>query len=245
MAEKSYDIVGMHCQACVRKVQMVLEPLAEKVNVTLEPPKVTVTGAVPFDRLNAAVKGVGSYTLKRPVVVAKPVPVMAKRMTPVRWLATYRPLLLIAGYITVGALAAALTHAPLGVDWMIFMPVFMAGFFLVFSFFKLLDVRGFADAYAGYDLLAAKWRPYGFIYPFIELGLGLAFAFNVVPLATNLVTLVVMGFSTLGVVKALMDRKTIRCACLGTVLNLPMTTVTVVEDLLMVVMSGVMVWMLV
>lgn len=242
MAEKTYAVVGMHCGACVRKVQAVLEPLAEKVTVTLQPPQVSVQGNVPFERLNAAVKGVGSYTLKRPAHAKAAVvemPANAKS-----WLKTYRPLLMIAGYITAAALAAAVDTATWDVDGMVFMRVFMAGFFLVFSFFKLLDLKGFADAYAGYDLLAMKWRGYGYVYPFVELGLGLAFAFNFFPLVVNGLTLVVMGFSTLGVVKALADRKTIRCACLGTVLNLPMTTVTVVEDLMMVSMAGFMLTMI-
>ncbi len=241
MAEKTYAIVGMHCGACVRKVLAVLEPLAEKVTVTLEPPQVIVRGNVPFERLNAAVKGVGSYTLKRPL--AKPA-VVAAPADAKSWLKTYQPLLMIAGYITVVAFIAAFDRAAARVDWMDFMRVFMAGFFLVFSFFKLLNLRGFADAYAGYDLLAAKWRGYGYVYPFIELALGLAFALDVVPLAVNGVTLLMMGFSTLGVVKALLDKKKIRCACLGTVLNLPMTTVTVVEDLLMVLMAAGMVVMI-
>lgn len=241
MAEKTYTVVGMHCGACVRKVQAVLEPLADKVSVTLAPPQVVVQGSVPFERLNAAVKGVGSYTLKKPLVAKTVVtaPVNAKG-----WLRTYFPLVLIACYISVVSVAVALDRSTWQVDWMDFMRVFMAGFFLVFSFFKLLDLKGFAQTYAGYDLLAMKWRGYGYVYPFVELGLGLAFAFNLFPLFVNGLTLVVMGFSALGVVKALLDRKTIRCACLGTVLNLPMTTVTVVEDLLMVAMAAMMVAMI-
>lgn len=243
--KQTYTIAGMHCAGCVRKVQAVLEPLAERVSVTLEPPQVVVEGAVPFDRLNAAVKGVGSYTLKRPAKVAAVVSVPGEMAMTRGWFTTYAPLLMITGYLVAGATAGAVDVGARSVDWMAFMRLFMAGFFLVFSFFKLLNLRGFADAYAGYDLLAARWHGYGLIYPFIELGLGLAYAFKAVPLVVNGVTVVVMGFSTLGVVKALVDRKKIRCACLGTVLNLPMTTVTVVEDLLMVGMAGVMVWLVI
>lgn len=244
MGERTYTILGMHCGACVRKVQAVLEPLAERVEVTLQPPQVVVEGDVPFERLNAAVKGVGRYTLKRPVVrnqepggqEAKGVAGGVKG-----WLRTYFPLLMIAGYITVGALAAGFDRATMSVDWMVFMRVFMAGFFLVFSFFKLLNLRGFVDAFAGYDLLAMRWRGYGYVYPFIELVLGVAFAFDVLPLVVNGMTVLVMGFGTVGVVKALVDKKRIRCACLGTVLNLPMTTVTVVENMTMIIMSILMI----
>lgn len=122
---------------------------------------------------------------------------------------------------------------------------FMAGFFLAFSFFKLLDLRAFADSYASYDIVAAKWLGYGYLYPFIELGLGVAYLTHFAPLATNAVTLVVMGVSTVGVLKALAAKRKIRCACLGTGFNLPMSVVTLVEDVLMVVMAGAMlIWLL-
>jgi hypothetical protein len=118
------------------------------------------------------------------------------------------------------------------------MRYFMAGFFLVFSFFKLLDVAAFADAYAGYDLLARRWRPWGFIYPFVELALGVAYLAHFQPVLTNAVTLVVMGFSAIGVISAVLDKRSIRCACLGTVFQLPMSTVTIIEDVGMVLMAA-------
>jgi hypothetical protein len=118
----------------------------------------------------------------------------------------------------------------------------MAGFFLVFSFFKMLDLAGFASSYAMYDLLAKKIPSYGYIYPFIELALGAAYLLRWQPMFTSAITLAVMSFSSIGVIMAVMNKQKIRCACLGTGFNLPMTTVTIVEDLLMVAMAG---WMLI
>ena len=118
---------------------------------------------------------------------------------------------------------------------------FMAGFFLVFSFFKLLDLRAFADAYGTYDVVAAKWPLYGFVYPFIELVLGAAYLGHFAPLATNAVTLAVMGVSLVAVA----TKRKIRCACLGTVFNLPMSLVTLVEDGLMLTMATAMlIWLI-
>jgi hypothetical protein len=119
---------------------------------------------------------------------------------------------------------------------------FMAGFFLVFSFFKLLDLKGFADSYASYDIVAKKWRGWGYLYPFIELALGLAFLVKLDLPITNGVTFVVMGISIIGVLQSLLQKRRIQCACLGAVFNLPMSTITVIEDGLMIAMSG---WMLV
>ena len=123
---------------------------------------------------------------------------------------------------------------------MAFMAHFMAGFFLVFSFFKLLDLSGFAKSYAGYDLLAMRMPAYGYVYPFIELGLGIAYLVAPHEALTSMATIVVMGLSAIGVLRAVLNKQRIQCACLGTVFNLPMSTVTIVEDLLMVAMAVAM-----
>jgi len=154
------------------------------------------------------------------------------------WLSTYYPLLLIIIYISGVAFANA-THAT-GVNWIQWMHDFMAGFFLVFSAFKLLDLRGFATTYATYDLLAERLYGYGYIYPFIELALGLAYVIALAPTVTYLATVLIMGFSSVGVIKALLQKRKIRCACLGTILNLPMSSITLIEDLLMVIMAAAM-----
>jgi hypothetical protein len=151
---------------------------------------------------------------------------------------SYYPLVLILLYL-LGAVGLA-EAASGGFDGMRAMARFMAGFFLVFSFFKLLNLSAFADAYAGYDVVAARWRAWGFVYPFVELALGAAYLTGFRPAVTNVVTLVVMGVGTVGVVRSLLARRKIRCACLGTVFNLPMSYVTLVEDLLMVAMAAVM-----
>lgn len=117
----------------------------------------------------------------------------------------------------------------------------MAGFFFVFSFFKLLNLKGFAEGYGTYDVVARAIPAYGFIYPFIELALGIAFLTGWEPMTTNVLTLVVMGVSTVGVAQSLLKKKPFQCACLGTVIKLPLSKVTLFEDLLMVAMSLVMV----
>jgi hypothetical protein len=101
----------------------------------------------------------------------------------------------------------------------------------------MLDLRGFASAYRSYDLIAKALPAYGFVYPFIELALGLSYVVDVWPIETNTVTAVVMAISLVGVVKAVLSRQAIRCACLGTVFNLPMSTVTIIEDGLMLGMA--------
>ncbi len=114
----------------------------------------------------------------------------------------------------------------------------MGAFFLAFSFFKLLDLPGFADNYRSYDVVAKRVPAHGYVYPFIELLLSFAYVTALQPFVTNLATLLVMSVSSVGVIQSLRSRRKIRCACLGTVFNLPMSTVTLVEGGLIVAMAG-------
>ena len=154
------------------------------------------------------------------------------------WFSTYKPILIIFAYITTVSIIAA-THQN-QFHWMQAMNIFMAGFFLTFSFFKMLDLKGFAESYSMYDIVAKKLKAWGYVYAFIELGLGIAYATNFQPLVTNIVTLVVMTISIIGVLQSVLNKRKIQCACLGAVFNLPMSTVTIIEDALMIAMSGIM-----
>ena len=116
----------------------------------------------------------------------------------------------------------------------------MAGFFLVFSFFKMLDLAGFANSYAMYDVIAKRFPVYGFVYPAIELALGLAYIVAPNHALTSIITLSVMVVSLIGVVQAVLSKQKIKCACLGAGFNLPMTSVTIIEDSLMAVMAVLM-----
>lgn len=225
-----YKIEGMHCQSCVAKIKSALEPFTSELEVSLQPPqaKLILKEPVSLTILNNKLAAVGNYQL---IPIAENG--VGGNSTPKPSLRRYYPLILIFLYI-------------LGVSLFSQHPMntFMAGFFLVFSGFKFLDLPGFATAYATYDLLAKRWRGYGFIYPFLELGLGLAYLVHWQPSFTYVLTIIIMGFSSLGVVGALAKKQQIQCACLGTVLNLPMTVVTLVEDLLMVIMAIIMLIML-
>ena len=126
------------------------------------------------------------------------------------------------------------------IHWTHFMRNFMAGFFLTFSFFKFLDLKGFAESCAMYDIIAKRFKQWGYIYVFTELALGIAFLIDFNPFITNLTAIVVMGISIIGVVRSMMNKSKIQCVCLGSVFKLPMSTVTIIEDGLMIVMSVIM-----
>lgn len=156
------------------------------------------------------------------------------------WFQTYKPILLISLYLLGIASLIQLTNGRF--DPMQWMQHFMAGFFLVFSFFKLLNLKGFAESYVMYDIVAKYIPVWAYIYAFVELGLGIAYVLNFNPFLINCITLVVMSVSIIGVLQTVLNKKKIQCACLGAVFNLPMSTVTIIEDGLMIAMSA---WMLV
>jgi len=118
---------------------------------------------------------------------------------------------------------------------------FMGGFFVIFGSFKLLRWKGFVDAYGIYDLIAKRSRLYGYAYPLIELGLGIAYLAAFELLTVNIITFIIMTISALGVANELRKKNRIPCACLGVVFKIPMTTVTLIEDLLMAGMACAMI----
>lgn len=136
-------------------------------------------------------------------------------------------------------LAATILTQYLNNSWsvMAFMTSYMAYFFLLFGGFKIYNLQAFATAYAEYDIIAQKSRAYALAYPFIEFGLGLAYFFDVAPLLSNSITLVIMSISSVGVALKLAKREQITCACLGVVFKIPMTYVSLLEDTVMEFMA--------
>lgn len=244
----TYHITEMTCSGCVAKVSHILKriPDVTKVDVNLENGETTITmdNHVATTTLQEALKDHPKYKLTelKQHHVAKPVNIFAEQVEEKKsWIVTYKPILLIFGYITAISLIVALWGN--GFNGMMFMQVFMAGFFLIFSFFKMLDLKGFVNSYAMYDIVAKKFKSWGYIYAFLELGLGLSFALGIYPLFINGFTAVLMSVSLIGVLQSVVNKKKIQCACLGAVFNLPMSTVTIIEDALMIAMSIAMLFM--
>lgn len=241
----TYNITGMTCESCVAKVKSELLKLPDVTvaDVQLNSPQAAITMQhhISDDALQAAVAKAGNYSIS-PFHHSTEMATDTETETN-SWFATYKPILLIFFYIILITVMSA-THADT-FHPMVAMRVFMAGFFLTFSFFKMLDLKGFADSYAMYDIVARQWKGWGYMYAFVELLLGVSFAINFQPLITNIVTFIVMTVSIIGVLQSVLNKRKIRCACLGAVFNLPMSTVTIIEDALMIIMSAVMIALMV
>lgn len=241
----TYNVSGMTCSGCEAKVKSSLLKLPDvlSADISLKEGKATIEmhRHIPLSGLQEAISPEKKYIISEDSGDSSHA--MMNMEEKKSWFTTYKPLILIFGYITAISFITAFSSNV--INWSAWMNNFMAGFFLSFSFFKLLDLRGFADGYSTYDLLAWKWKLYGFIYPFIELFFGISLLLDVNHQLLYAMILVVMGFSTLGVINSLMKKQTIECACLGTIFKLPLGTITLFEDLLMVSMAILMlIWKL-
>lgn len=122
------------------------------------------------------------------------------------------------------------------------MRMFMGAFFAVFGAFKLFNLKNFAVAYKEYDLLAMRSKGYAHLYPFIEMALAILYFTDLGGIPRDVFTLVLMLFSALGVYLKVRKKEQIQCACLGMVFVLPMTWVTLIEDLLMALEAAIMIY---
>lgn len=235
-----YKLVGATCESCKSKVEKALSSLMDVLGVEvsrdLKSVKIEMSKHIEISELNnALVSELGDkYSLE---VVG------GVESLPVKSVKTYFPLILVVSYIIMGTL---MTMFLIG-DWslMFGMRMFMGLFFLGFAFFKLLDIPGFAMSYMSYDVVAVKWMKWGYVYPFIELCLGIWFVSGWRMLEASILTAVIMGVSLVGVIKSVVNGRDIKCACLGTGFNLPMSRVTIVEDGGMIVMALWMIWELI
>lgn len=124
--------------------------------------------------------------------------------------------------------------------WDEFLRWFMGVFFVVFAGFKFAGYKMFALMFAGYDIVAKRFKAYSYAYPFIELGLGLLYLLDLIPVSRDIAAIVVMGIGSVGVVQEIKKRSGIHCACLGNIIKLPLSTVSLVEDVGMGLMALLM-----
>jgi cation transport ATPase len=232
----TYVINGMTCSSCVTRVQQLLSGVNGVEKVTIDPEKnkadIVMHHHIQTSALQQALKDHPKYQLSEQVNHHTE----ATDEEPKTWFETYKPVILIFFYITG---ITFLIETINGFNVMRWMNNFMGAFFLTFSFFKMLDLKGFAESYFSYDIIAKRWMGYGYVYAFIEMLLGVAFITGFNPVLTNSVTFVVMSISTIGVLQSVLNKRKIKCACLGAVFNLPMSTITIIEDSLMIVMSAI------
>jgi len=232
----TYLVTGMTCNGCKASVEKHLKALPNitQATVDLEAQEVTVEMSqyISIISLQEALPEKFLISEKEQENIFKTSKIEAQKSD----LQQLKPLFIIFGYITA---ASILMHYK-NWEWSSFMLDFMGLFYIVFSFFKILDLKGFPESFKMYDPLAKQIPFYAKTYPFLELALGMLFLMRIqVPMAL-IITIIILGITTIGVTKTLLDKKAIQCACLGTALKLPMTKATFIENTIMIVMAIIM-----
>ena len=229
---RTYTITGMTCNNCKASVEKALNAVdyIENISIDLENSKAVI------DMSNSVSIQVLQNALSSKYVISEDAD--ANTLTPEKKASASEfkqlfPLFLIFAYIT-GASVLLNKDAWNTSDFML---DFMGLFYIVFSFFKMLDLKGFPESFRMYDPLAKSIPAYGWIYPFIELALGFLFLMRIEITLALIITLVILGITTIGVTRTLLRKTSIQCACLGTALKLPMTKATFIENSIMIVMA--------
>jgi cation transport ATPase len=237
----TYKISGMTCGSCKASVEKSLNDLDDVTNVVVNLEKeeaiITMRNHIEVETLQKTLSSKYAISMKEHKNVFASTQSSSFGIEEEKSkFQQLKPLLLIIFYI---AVASILLHYK-NWSWSEFMLDFMGLFYIVFSFFKMLDLKGFPESFKMYDPLAKRIPIYGWIYPFIEIALGLMFLMRFELNIALIVTLIVLGITTIGVTKTLFDKKSIKCACLGTALKLPMTEATFIENAIMIIMAILM-----
>lgn len=233
MTETTYRIEGMTCMGCVKGVEQKLMNVEQihAVAVDLQSGEAKITTADSEVPLSSLQETLGSkYQISAQSTAGIQQEVATE--SPSKWV-QLKPLFLIFAYLVATAVLLHWDNADLSA----MMLDFMGLFYVVFSFFKFLDLKGFQTSFQMYDPLAKRISVYGWVYPFIELALGLCFLMRYQLEFALILTLLILGMTTIGVLRVLIDKRQIQCACLGTALKLPMTEATFIENAVMIVMA--------
>ena len=228
----TFKISGMTCNGCRSTVENKLSSLDgvdnAQVNLTNGEAIVYSKNPISFSLI--------SNSLPSKYRVIRNIPDQDNEIIKSNKIKQLKPLFIILGYISATSILLNFrnwnsTNAMLD---------FMGLFYIIFSFFKILDIKGFSKSFKTYDPLAKKITIYGYIYPFIEILLGLMFLTRIEVNIALLITIIILGITSVGVTKTLLNKRTINCACLGTTLKLPMTEATFIENAIMITMAIVL-----
>lgn len=150
---------------------------------------------------------------------------------------TYAPV--IALFSMTALMALAVSHIVFGspftlhaVEW------FIAISMVVLAMLKLQNVETFSSMFLNYDLLAKRWVPYAYIYPFAEGAAGVLMLAGVLTWLSVPVALFIGTIGAASVFKAVyIDRRDLKCACVGGSGNVPLGFISLTENLMMIAMA--------
>lgn len=240
MSTQTFKINGMTCGSCVQKITEHLKNLTQvlSVNVSLAEKKVDLVSdrSISLKEVQTALADMAKYSVAYyddPSLESSSTMGIPEKKS---LFVTYKPLIVVFAYVFIFSIAFQIYVGAFSQHH--FMNHLMAGFFIGLSFFKFLNLKAFAESFSNYDPIAKRIKSYGLVYPFIELGLGFLYVANKSLNFANIVTMIILGFTTLGVYQKLKSKTHFQCACLGTGFNLPLSNVTIFENVAMIIMAS-------
>ena len=232
-----YKVEGMTCQGCADNIQNGLnnQSFINKANVSLQESKLTIDSDSTLDinSLNSIVSTLGNYKIR-----SNTTNILSEI---VNYFTSKKPIVIALSIVILSSLAMQISDETFSLNkW--FMS-YMGIFFIIFSFLKLLNVSGFSMTFKKYDLISKIIPPYATSYPFIELSLGIIFLTQTqsILIYANAFTLIFMVSQTIGIIRSLSKSEQIQCACMGSAVDVPLSSLTVVENITMIAMATYMI----
>ena len=154
---------------------------------------------------------------------------------------TYRPV--VALFAVALAMVVALRWGLTGaLGWEV-LPNFVAAAMTLLALQKLKDVESFSTMFVGYDLLAQRWVPYAYVYPYAEAAAGVLMLAGALPFLSGPLALAIGGVGAVSVFKAVyLDKRELKCACVGGDSNVPLGFVSLSENVFMLGMGSWTLW---
>jgi copper chaperone CopZ len=232
--QATFKINGMSCQGCVDTIEKGLRGNSSinMATVSLENNELTIESNqhFSFEQIDSILSSFGNYS-----VVKDNSNLFSKILTHFK---SKKPVLLALLVVTVSSLSLQASNKTFDLNnWFV---TYMGIFFILFSFLKLLNVKGFSVTFSRYDIFAKRIPGFAVSYPFLEFLLGVAFLTQTILIASNIITLIFMTSQSIGVMNVLKNKQTIQCACMGSSINLPISYITLLENIVMILMAGYM-----
>ena len=228
-----YKVSGMTCDGCANSIKEALESnkLISSVNISLENENINISSDKSFtvNELNSLIDNLGNYKIYEEKFTSKIIEYFTSKKT----------LLLALLLVLISSLSLQVSKDNFNLnEWMI---SYMGIFFLLFSFLKLIDVKGFSESFKKYDLISKIIPGFAITYPFLELFLALTFLSSYFLIASYIMTLIFMTSQFFGVFISLQSKEVIKCACMGSSINIDISTLTLIENFVMISMSSYMI----
>ena len=235
----TFRISGMTCQGCADTIQEGLssDPNINSASVVLKNNELSISSnqEISVQQLDSMLSNLGNYSVEK-----NKRSLLSKVFS---YLESRKPILIGLLIVTITSLSLQTSYETF--EWNNWFPTYMGIFFIVFSFLKLLNVKGFSVTFSKYDIFAKNIPMFGISYPFIELLLGVAFLTQTLLIPANILTLIFMVSQSIGVIKVLQSKEEIQCACLGSSINIPISYLTLLENTVMILMSGYMLFQMI